>query len=345
MALNRPRRRLIWLVLLALLASLAVPIVLGGRAMWCYLPSVPVQGWFWLTGMVLLGWLFNSVRLRLLALGMGVHLPAGWSYTAVMATEFAGAASPAGAGGALTYITLLKQKGIRSARAAAMYAIDHFMDGVFFVVAFPVALISLALRGGFDDPVWLLVVTMALFGAGGSLFWSLLRQHRALIRFFGAVLKPLKLNVKRRRRLARWLMQFRQGVRLVLRLPRWQLGLLFSFCAGHWLLRYSILAVVITLIGASVPWSYLFAVQGVLLLFGQLSFLPGGAGGVELGYSALLSPFLDLGLIAISLLIWRFFTYYLYLLLGLPVFLLLLGGHAWRLLGVSDAPKRSPSSE
>ena len=343
MALNRHRRRLIWLIVLALLASLTVPIVLGGGSMWQYLPAVPVQGWFWLTGMVLLGWLFNSFRLRLLALGMGVRLPAGWSYAAVVATEFAGAASPAGAGGALTYIALLKQKGLRSARAAAMYAIDHFMDGVFFVVAFPVALISLAMHGGFDDPLWLVLVTLLLFGAGGSVFWALLRQHRGLIRFFGAVLKPFKLPHKRRRRLARWLMQFRQGVRLVLRLPRWQLGLLFSFCAGHWLLRYSILAVVITLIGASVPWSYLFAVQGALLLFGQLSFLPGGAGGVELGYSALLSPFLDLGLVGISLLIWRFFTYYLYLLLGLPVFLLLLGGHAWRLLSVSDAPKKSQS--
>jgi len=182
MALNRHRRRLIWMLMLALLASLAVPLVLGGGSIGHYLPLVPLQGWFAMTGMVLLGWLFNSFRLRLLALGMGVRLPGGWSYAAVVATEFAGAASPAGAGGALTYITLLKQKGLRSARAAAMYAIDHFMDGVFFVVAFPVALISLALHGGFDDPIWLLLVTLVLFGAGGGFFG---RSCANIVRSFG----------------------------------------------------------------------------------------------------------------------------------------------------------------
>lgn len=334
--MNRHRRRLLWMLLLAIVASLAVPMVLGGRSLLVDLPKI-APGWIaLLVGMVLLGWVFNSFRLRLLAAGMGGQVPPLWSLGAVIATEFAGAASPAGAGGALTYVALLKQRGIRTAHAAAMYAIDHFMDGVFFVVAFPVALLSLALHGGFSDPAWLLAVTLTLFGIGAGLFWLLLREHRLLIRLFGRVLRPFHLSAHRRRRLARWLMQFRQGVRLVLQLPRWQLLLLFMFCAGHWLLRYSILAVIISFIGASVPWSYLFAVQGVLLLFGQISFLPGGAGGVELGYAALLSPFLDAETIGLSLLLWRIMTYYFYLLAGLPVFLAMLGDRAWRLLSPSD---------
>lgn len=334
--MNRHRRRLLWMLLLAIVASLAVPLVLGGRNLLVDLPKI-APGWIaLLVGMVLLGWVFNSFRLRLLAAGMGGQVPTLWSLGAVIATEFAGAASPAGAGGALTYVALLKQRGIRTAHAAAMYAIDHFMDGVFFVVAFPVALLSLALHGGFSDPAWLLAVTLSLFGMGAGLFWLLLREHRLLIRLFGRVLRPFRLSAHRRRRMARWLMQFRQGVRLVLQLPRWQLLLLFMFCAGHWLLRYSILAVIISFIGSSVPWSYLFAVQGVLLLFGQISFLPGGAGGVELGYAALLSPFLDAETIGLSLLLWRMMTYYFYLLAGLPVFLTMLGDRAWRLLSPGD---------
>ncbi|MHB9020526.1 MAG: lysylphosphatidylglycerol synthase transmembrane domain-containing protein [Halothiobacillus sp.] len=336
MALNRHRRRLIWMLALAIVASLAVPFLLGGRSLLQNLPKIRADWLALMIGMVLLGWVFNSFRMQILAKGMGSRLPAGWRLGAVIATEFAGAASPAGAGGALTYVALLKQKGIRTAHAAAMYAIDHFMDGVFFAVAFPVALLSLALHGGFSNPAWLVAVTLSLFGLGAAVFWLLLRQHRLLIRLLGRVLKPFRLSVHRQRRLARWLMQFRQGVRLVLQLPRWQLLLLFMFCAAHWLLQYSILAVAISLIGASVPWSYLFAVQGVLLLFGQISVLPGGAGGVELGYAALLAPFLDVANIGFSLLLWRLMTYHFYLVAGLPVFLMMLGGHAWRLLSPTD---------
>jgi len=330
--MNPHRRRLIWLLLIALVVSLAVPLLVGGRSVVERLPDLPAGIVLLMVGMVLLGWLFNSFRMRLLAAGMGARLPLGWSYAAVVATEFAGAASPAGAGGALTYVALLRQKGMRTAHSAAMYAIDHFMDGVFFALAFPLALVSLALHGGFSQPGWLVAVTLILFGFGSLLFWVVLNRHRWLIRQFGRLVRPFRLSRHRRRRLARWLIQFRHGVRLVLRLPPWQLVLLFVFCAGHWLLRYSILAIVISAIGASAPWSYLFAVQGMLLLFGQVSLLPGGAGGVEVGYAALLAPFLSGAAIGLSLLIWRLMTYHFYLLVGLPVFLWLLGGHAWRLL-------------
>jgi len=331
------RRRLVLLLTLALLVSLVLPVLVGGRAVLTRLPELPWSIVLILIGMVLLGWLFNSFRLRLLAGGMGARLPFGWSYVAVVATEFAAAASPAGAGGALTYVALLRRHGVRTAHSAAMYAIDHFMDGVFFAVAFPLALVSLALDGGFSQPGWLVAVTLVLFGCGSLLFWGVLHRHRWLIRQFGRLIRPLKLSRHRRRRLARWLIQFRHGVQMVLRLPPAKLLLLFMFCAGHWLLRYSILAVVISAIGASVPWSYLFAVQGVLLLFGQISLLPGGVGGVEIGYAALLAPFLSSESIGLSLLLWRLMTYHFYLVVGLPVFLGLLGGHAWRLL----APQRS----
>ena len=53
--------------------------------------------------------------------------------------------------------------------------------------------------------------------------------------------------------------------------------------------------------------------------------LPGGAGGVELGFAALLAAWLEPGTLALGLLLWRFVTFYWYLLLGAPVFAITTG--------------------
>jgi uncharacterized protein (TIRG00374 family) len=75
-------------------------------------------------------------------------------------------------------------------------------------------------------------------------------------------------------------------------------------------------------LGQTVPWSYLFLVQGALLFAGQLSILPGGAGSVEVGFALLLAPWLDPAILALGLLLWRFATFYWYLLIGAPIFTL-----------------------
>jgi len=58
---------------------------------------------------------------------------------------------------------------------------------------------------------------------------------------------------------------------------------------------------------------------------GQLSLLPGGAGSAELASAALLTPLVGKSSSAAAILIWRFVTYYFYLIVGAPVFLHLAG--------------------
>jgi uncharacterized protein (TIRG00374 family) len=275
--------------------------------------------------MVMVGWAFNAARLRLLTASVGVALARRRAYALVVSSEFAGSATPAGVGDALTYVYLLRQHGLNSARAASLYAVDRLMDLAFFVTAIPLALLVFVLDGRLGEPLWFALAVLAPLSAGVLTVFALMRHYRLVMRRLGRPLRWLQIGPRRRRRIARWIIRFRSAVGLLLGMPRHRLALLYLYCASHWLLRYSVLPLVLFGLGQTVPWSYLFLIQGTLLFAGHLSMLPGGAGGVELGFVALLASWLDPGTLALALLLWRFATLYWYLLVGAPVFAITTG--------------------
>lgn len=325
-------KRALLIGLVTLLLSLAIPLSYGGFGVLAQLPEVA----HWLIpttlGMVMLGWIFNAARLRLLVSGVESSLRRRQALATVISTEFAGAASPAGVGGPLTYVYLLRQHHVKTGHAAALYAVDHIMDLAFFATALPLALAVFTFDRQLDHPVWLLGLLLGLLAAGLGFMWLLLRRYRTVLRLFGRLLRRLHVSIARRRRLARWVIQFRHAVKLLLGMPWHRLVLLYVYCMSHWLLRYSILPVVLYGLHHPVPWSYLFVVQGMLLFVGQLSFLPGGTGSVELGFSALLAAWLSTDTLALALILWRFATFYWYLLAGAPVFAATAGAATGRLL-------------
>src|SRR5690606_16607446 len=101
---------------------------------------------------------------------------------------------------------------------------------------------------------------------------------------------------------------------------------------GHWLLRFSVLYVLLLGLGEDVPWPYLFITQVLILTLGHFTFLPGGTGGVELGFGAMLGPFLDSATLATALVLWRFATFSWYLIAGAPVFAAVAGPVIFRTL-------------
>lgn len=334
-------KRYLLLAALSLLLSMAIPLVYGGIGVLPRLADVSPWLMSGALGMILIGWGFNAARLRLLLAGVAQSAPRRRALATVIATEFAGAASPAGVGGPLTYIYLLHRQGLPTAHAASLYAIDQITDLVFFCTALPLALAVFAFDRQLEHPGWLLALLFALFGGGSGLLWALLHRYRSMLRLFGRLLGRLRIHASRRRKMARWIIQFRRGVQLLLRMPRRRLILLYGFCLGHWLMRYSVLPVILLGLGHAVPWSYLFVIQGMLLFAGQLSFLPGGTGSVEVGFAALLAPWLAPEPLALALVLWRFATFYWYLLVGAPVFALSAGSAARRLLLARRGARRN----
>ncbi|MDT6185944.1 lysylphosphatidylglycerol synthase domain-containing protein, partial [Streptococcus pneumoniae] len=78
-----------------------------------------------LLGMILLCWVINAMRLRLLLGQQGARLGYLRSLGVVMATEFAICTTPGGSGGPLTLMALLARERIGPARSGAVFAMDQ----------------------------------------------------------------------------------------------------------------------------------------------------------------------------------------------------------------------------
>lgn len=314
------RRISLWLIPLSIALSLAVPLGYGGVAALNAMQELPAAALAALLLMVMMSWLCSAARLRLLASAFDVHLRARTTVSTTIACEFAMVTTPFGSGTLPMHVLLLSRRGLSAGRTAAIVAMDGAMDLVFFATAVPVAFVAYGLTSGHGDLSSLGSSAGILLLAGLCVLTLLVHHHRWLILRIGRLLKHVPWLHVRRRRLARMFIHFHSGLRQLLKMGVASLLGLYVLCGCQWLIRYSILPLLLWAMGHLVPWSYLFVVQGLSLFVGQVSALPGGGGGVELSMSMLLRSYLTPAATAAMLLDWRFVTFYWSLLVGAPVF-------------------------
>ena len=317
------KRRYLVLGLLGLALSLGIPLLIGRGDALHLLKGMPL--WLWATtlAMIALSWNLNAGRVRMLLAGLGKPMRQLPAVALIMASEFAICASPAGAGGPVTYVVLLKRHGLSAAQGMAIYAIDQLMDLLFFVTtlsALGVYWLLVPARAQAYAPSQLMPL-FALLGGGLVTILLLVRFHRGAMLALLRLLQKLRVAHSRRRRVARWYAEFRSGLVMVSGFSPSRLLTIYGLCASHWLLRYSVLYVVLRGLGAQITWVYSFLVQTLALTVGQFTLLPGGSGGAELSASALLTPEVGAATAAAAIIAWRFATYYWYLIAGAPVFL------------------------
>lgn len=89
----------------------------------------------------------------------------------------------------------------------------------------------------------------------------------------------------------------------------------------HWISRYGILPLILIAFSSSKGIFPLFFLQAVIFAFSVMLIIPGGGGSIEAISVFILPYFISPSLIGVALVIWRFFAYYLSLLIGGVVFL------------------------
>lgn len=314
-----------WWLLIALLGASLVPLVLGGRPMLEQLASFPLDNLLLLLGMILLCWLINAQKLRVLLAGRAGPLSQRQSIGIIMASEFAFYATPGGSGAPLTLMALLARRGLRPAQSSAIFAVDQLSDLLFFLSALLVVLcytLSHSLSPNLESS---LLVSAVLLG--GILFGVVLlaRFQRRVICANGRLLARLGVKPRRRLHWARKLLHFRDSIATSLKQPRRRLALVFLLTSSHWLLRFSVLYLILQAMGVELHWAWTFLIQLLSLAAGLATLLPGGAGGTELTSLAMLSPLVGKPTAAAAILVWRVVTYYFYLVAGAPVFAIMAG--------------------
>lgn len=313
------------LVAVGVALGLAVPLLYGGRETLTLLARVSPAALALMLGMIFIGWNLNAGRLRLLAGGVGVRLGQGRALVTVMATELVMCTTPAGSGGAFVLAWLLERHGLPKSRGLALYTADQFMDMLFFLGALGgLVLYWLFVPSGLHLG-WQLGGMAAALAGTMTLVWLFPNHHRHYFGLGGRLLRPLRLSTRLRRRLVRRILKFSRSLRLVKGYPRGRLAAIFLLCSAHWLLRYSVLYLAVAAVGGHVSWGHAFLVQMLSLTAGQATLLPGGGGGTEVSSSLLLAPYLDAATLAAAIVLWRFVTYYWYLIAGAPAFAIAVG--------------------
>ncbi|AGI25919.1 hypothetical protein H681_20260 [Pseudomonas sp. ATCC 13867] len=316
--------RACWL-LLGLIGASLVPLVLGGREMLAHVLAFPLDSLLVMFGMILLCWLINAQKLRVLLNGRAGDIGRVQSVGIIMASEFAFYATPGGTGGPLTLMALLSRHGMRPAHSSAIFAVDQLSDLMFFLCALAAVLIW-ALSHSISPDLETSLITSGVL-LGGIFFGVVLlaRFQRRAIKANGRLLARLGMKPRTRLRWARKCLHFRDTLVSSLRQPKRRLALIFFLTCCHWTLRFSVLYLTLRAMNVDLHWAWTFLIQLLSLAAGLATLLPGGAGGTELTSAALLAPLVGKSTAAAAILIWRVVTYYFYLVMGAPVFALLAG--------------------
>lgn len=309
-----------YLLIIGIITSLTLPILYGGRQAIQQLYTASHGVIFLMIGMIALCWNINAQRVALFVGGIGHHLGHSKALSILMATEFSIVSTPGGSGGPIVYSWLLSRHGIGYAQSLALYAADQFLDMLFFVLALCSIFLYWIISHQFSDMNWkiagmtiLLIVLM--FGVG--LF---INYYRSIFMLWKVIRRYLGIQSRRGYVFSRRILKFRRSLMMVKQFSKLRLSALFLLCSIHWLLRYSILYLSISAVGGHISWVQAFIIQMLALTAGQLSLMPGGSGGSEITSGILLSTQLDPATASSAILLWRFVTYYWYVIVGAPVF-------------------------
>lgn len=318
----RLKKSWLWLLAASIVLSLAVPLALGGLGQFKLIDRLSWWAALLFTLLMVVSWGFNSWRIRMLVRVGGHRLDWREAVLTTASAEFAGVTTPGGVGMPATYIFLFHRLGIGVPEAVGLEGLIIMTDLVFYVTVMPLAaLILLFEAGAKPDILHLVAVVMLVVLGAAAIVWNLGRHYRRICIGIGRQMGKVPRLSRYRYRLARATIQCVRCLRLLQNLSWPQYLALFLITLGYWLPRYLLLFFIIHLVGQAVPLSYLFLVQGALNLGSQIFIMPGGGGTVDAGYAALLSSYLDRETLAFTLLVWRTFTFYWFLIIGGPIFL------------------------
>lgn len=271
-----------------------------------------------------LGYIF---RMRVLSDG---HLNWRQSFNVTLLWEFASALSPSVVGGSGVAMFIIGREGIALGRATAIVLVTALMDELFYVIMVPLVFVLVGMDDLFpeqlDNAFWGLPIK-SIFWIGYSFILALV----GLI-FYGVFFRPRAfkfalLQVFRLRFLRRWRPQvIKVGDDIALTSvelrgkPTRFWALAFGSTIFSWASRFLVINFIAAAFFSVDDHLLLYARQLVMWVILLISPTPGGSGVAEVAFSGFFSDLLPtIGFIGVIAIIWRLFSYYLYLFIGVVI--------------------------
>jgi uncharacterized protein (TIRG00374 family) len=303
-------RRTRLLVALAVLATIAVPILIGGVGVTGSVLRLSLAGDISIVGLMSVNWLARTLKLLCLSRRVGLRARFGPMLAVSLAADFGFMATPAGVGGYAASIHFLRRIGASASSAAAITAADQLLDVLFFVTAVPVAAIALS---------WTVMPHMMSAGLPGMLIVGSVLAMLLIVAYRWA-LRGGRRCPTRLHQGAIALRDFAKAARSDLRLLLTG-GFVFSFgilCLTvlQQVSRYAVLSLVFALLGYRIPLAIAFVLQTLVVQAASWTGIPAGGGAAEIGLSASFAQWIPSAPLASALFIWRIATLYLGLIVG-----------------------------
>jgi hypothetical protein len=256
----------------------------------------------------------RSAKIALSARACGIPLQFGTAARATLGGDFATAITPARVGAEPARFLVLREAGVPAARALLVLFLELFIELVSLVIIAGLLLAFLPASGALTGVAAMVggYATIVLGLGFGGWVLSRRRAHGPPPRWARAI----GLSAGFWRRVQFGLRNLRGSVD-ALRHARFSMMAASLACSiAHISGRLMTLPIIITSLGADVNLTSLILWPLVLLYGGALIPAPAGGGAMEFGFSAIMGDILPPDVLAASLIWWRFYSYYIYVLLG-----------------------------
>jgi uncharacterized protein (TIRG00374 family) len=259
--------------------------------------------------------LARALKIRWSAQAAGIHLSLGTAVRTCLGGDFGAAITPARSGAEPARFFVLAESGLASASVLVILYAELFLE--VFSLAAVVLVVAIVFRhaGAVVMTLVGLVGTYAavILGIGAlALFLSRRNANGPPPRWA----RRLRLNAGRWRTVQRALRKLRATIDSVERVNRGPALSAFLASVVHVAIRLAVLPALVLTSAPDAPVAPL-ALWPLGFLYGAAVVpVPGGGGAVEMAFQAALGSQIPVALFAASLVWWRFYTFYIYILLG-----------------------------
>ena len=259
--------------------------------------------------------LARALKIRWSARAAGIDLPLSTATRTCLGGDFAAAITPARTGAEPARFFVLAESGLASSSILIILYAELFLE-VFSLAAVVIA-VALVFRHAGGVLVGLVSMVGAyaavIIGIGSlALFLSRRNTHGPPPRWA----RRLRLHAGRWRTIQRALRKLRSTIDSVERVHRGAAISAFFASFVHVAIRLTVLPALVLTSVSSVPLAPL-ALWPLGFLYGAAVVpAPGGGGAVEMAFRAALGDAIPMSLFGAALVWWRFYTFYIYILLG-----------------------------
>jgi uncharacterized protein (TIRG00374 family) len=310
------RRR--WLIVaLSFGAAIAISayVVWSGWAREGAPPLLPWWAYLLALAAVLGEILTRGLKIKWSAAALRIPLRLETTIRTCLGGDFGAAITPGRSGAEPARFLVLAEAGVPAAGIVMVLFLEIFLELVSLIIV--VAGLSLVFReaGGVLGLMLGVIGAYAAFVIGVGVFGYFLAHRNATgppprwaLRF--------GLHAGRWRRIQRMLRNLRSGIAALRQARVMPMIAATTASSVHVLLRLLVLVIVVRSVEPATALAPLMLWSLVILYGSTLAPAPGGGGAVEYSFTLALSGLLAADVLAGSLIWWRFYTFYLYILLG-----------------------------